>query len=101
MEQEKKEIMTRERIKRVARLAELNLSPDEEVRFQQDVQRMLEYVDCLNTLDTDGVEPLYQVIEDNPVMREDMPESVYGREELLSGAPSERGGYFAVPRSFQ
>ena len=40
-------------------------------------------------------------IEDNPVMREDMPESVYGREELLSGASSERGGYFAVPRSFQ
>ena len=91
--------MTEDQIRRVTKLAALSLDASEESVFRQDASRMLEYVDCMNALDTDGVEPLYHVIECVSPLRDDMVENNYGREELLAGAPNRSGEYFVVPKS--
>ena len=93
------EIMTKDRIKRVTKLAALSLDAEEERLFQQDVSRMLEYVDCMNALDTEGVEPLYYVIDGKSPLRDDYVESDYERDELLQGAANRNGEYLVVPKS--
>lgn len=91
-------IMTEDQIRRVTKLAALSPDASEGSVFRQDASRMLEYVDCMNALDTDGVEPLYHVLDCVSPLRDDYVESDYGREELLAGAPNGSGEYFVVPK---
>lgn len=86
---------------RTCLLAQLQLSPDEKEQFQRDVERMLSYVDRMKELDVEGVEPLFQVTCDEAnVFREDVVTAGDRKEAFLQGAPSRRGDYFAVPKSF-
>ena len=61
-----------EQVRHVARLARLELAPAEEQRLQAEMSEMLGYVDKLNELDTDAVEPTAQVGESGTPMREDV-----------------------------
>lgn len=86
---------------RTCLLAQLRLSPGEKEQFQKDVETMLSYVDRMKELDVEGVEPLFQVTcEETNVFREDVVTTEDLKEAFLQGAPSRRGDYFAVPKSF-
>ena len=61
-----------EQVRHVARLARLELAPAEEQRLQVEMSEMLGYVDKLNELDTDAIEPTAQVGESGTPMREDV-----------------------------
>ena len=51
----------------------------------------------LDNYDTSGIEPLVTVLDINNVLREDIPEKLLPREELLKNAPEQHDGYFQVP----
>ena len=86
-------------VKKLARLSALNMSEEEAVSMQADLTQILGYVEQLQAVDTDGVEPTYQVHYLETVTR---PDEIidYGisQDELLMNAPKQADGSVVVPR---
>ena len=87
-----------EQVRHVSRLARLELAPDEERRLQIDMSEMLGYVDKLNELDTDKVEPTAQVGESGTPVREDVVTNHPAADAMLANAPAREGFFFKVPK---
>lgn len=83
-------------MKRLAKLSCLKLTPEEEVRYQTELERIVAMVEKLPDLDASG--PL--IDPDNPMtMREDKSEHLFSRDELLKNAPAVQAGCIVVPRT--
>lgn len=93
-------IISDETIEYVGILAKLELSDAEKERAKADMGRMLDYIDKLSELNTDGVEPMSHVFSAENVFREDVVTNGDDRERLLSNAPQEKDGMFVVPPTF-
>ena len=91
-------LVTTEDVRRVAALARLDLSTDEEVRLTDELGRILKYMEKLNELDTDGVSPSAHPILVSGAFRADESEVFSGIADLLAQAPDRRDGYYRVPR---
>jgi aspartyl-tRNA(Asn)/glutamyl-tRNA(Gln) amidotransferase subunit C len=89
-------------VKRVAELAYLELTADEEVRMQRDLNAILNYVAQLNELDTSSVEPMAQVAEvlgnASSALRADVQVPSLPRERVMISAPDTDGTFFKVPK---
>jgi aspartyl-tRNA synthetase len=90
-------ISTRE-VNHVAKLARLELSDQEAVFFQKDLNSILDYVETLKDLDTDHVSPMSHVLEINNVWRDDRPSDQKETGPLLENAPMREKGYYKVPK---
>lgn len=90
-----------ETIEYVGILAKLELSGEEKEQAKKDMESMLDYVDKLNELDTDGVEPMSHVFPVNNVFREDIVTNGDDREEILKNAPERKEGAFVVPKTVE
>ena len=90
-----------ETIEYVGTLAKLALSEEEKEQARKDMGSMLDYIDKLGELDTQGVEPMSQVFPVKNGCREDIVTNGDMREEILKNAPGEKDGMFVVPRTFE
>lgn len=90
-----------ETIEYVGILAKLDLSDEEKEAAKKDMGRMLDYIDMLNQLDTEGVEPMSHVFPVHNVFREDVVANGDDRENMLANAPEQRDGAFVVPRTVE
>lgn len=88
-------------IEYVGILAKLELSREEREAAKRDMSRMLDYVDKLNELDTEGVEPLSHLFPVHNVFREDEVINADSREQILANAPEQKDGAFKVPRTIE
>ena len=93
-------IISDETMEYVGILAKLALSPEEKEQAKKDMEKMLDYVDCLNELNTDGVEPMSHVFPVQNVFREDVVTNGDERENILANAPEAKEGAFVVPKTF-
>ncbi|MBQ8598040.1 MAG: Asp-tRNA(Asn)/Glu-tRNA(Gln) amidotransferase subunit GatC [Lachnospiraceae bacterium] len=91
-------IISDETIEYVGILAKLELSEEEKEKAGKDMGSMLDYIDKLGELDTEGVEPMSHVFPVNNVFREDVVTNGDIREEILKNAPDEKDGMFVVPK---
>ena len=89
--------ITRETVEHVAKLARLELNPEEIERYTQDLSRILSLADELNALNLDDIE-LTPSLNEPTVLRADVPVREFSREALLKNAPEEEDGCFRVPR---
>ena len=87
-------------IENVSILAKLELSEDEKVQAKLDMEKMLEYIDQLDELDTEGIEPVAHIFPVENVFREDVVTNGDMREMILANAPEEKSGMFVVPQTF-
>ncbi len=94
-----------EDVRRVAELAYLELTPQEEIRMQRDLNAILDYVDQLNELDTSSVAPMAQVAEVlgegsemTTVLRPDVSTPSLDRKRVMAEAPESDGVFFKVPK---
>lgn len=94
-------IISDETIEYVGILAKLELSGEEKEQAKKDMGSMLDYIDKLGELDTEGVEPMSHVFPVNNVFREDVVTNGDMREDILRNAPGEKDGMFVVPRTFE
>ncbi|KAB1440447.1 Asp-tRNA(Asn)/Glu-tRNA(Gln) amidotransferase subunit GatC [Candidatus Galacturonibacter soehngenii] len=94
-------IITDETIEYVGILAKLELSEEEKEQAKKDMANMLDYIDRLNELDTEGVEPLSHVFPVNNVFREDIITNEDDRENILLNAPEQKNGSFQVPKTVE
>ncbi len=94
-------IISDETIEYVGILAKLELSAEEKEQAKKDMGSMLDYIDKLNELDTDGVEPMSHVFPSNNVFREDIVTNGDERDKILANAPAKKDGSFKVPKTVQ
>ena len=80
-------------------LAKLALSDEEKEQAKKDMGRMLDYIDKLGELDTEGVEPMTHLFPVQNVFREDVVTNGDDRDSMLKNAPGEKDGMFVVPKT--
>ncbi len=90
--------ITPEEVEHVARLARLEVSPAEKEELTRQMNRILQYVEKLNELDTTGIPPTSHVIDLKNAFREDLVEGSLPRDVSLENAPESNGVEFVVPR---
>ena len=91
-------MITKDQVEHVAKLARLALTEEEKELYTQQLSKILDYIDQLNEVNTEGVEPMTQPIPTVNVMREDIVKKQFTREAILNNAPHEEYGFFRVPK---
>ncbi len=87
-----------EQVEQIARLAKLEFSDDEKLEMADQLAKIVEYVEKLNEINTDNIQPTYHVVDINNVFREDKTADSLSQEEVLKNAPKSKLGYFSVPK---
>ena len=91
--------ISRDELTKLATMSNIQLNDDEIDDLQNTIGRILGYVKQLDELDTDGVEPVYQVTDLQNVWRDDTPQATGpSREELLALAPEQLKQQIKVPK---
>lgn len=90
--------VTKNDVKKIAELARLEFSESELENYTTEMNKMLDYVDKLNELDTENIEPLSHPIENTNVFRQDEVKKSTNREEALKNAPDKSSEHFKVPK---
>ncbi|MGB4507911.1 MAG: Asp-tRNA(Asn)/Glu-tRNA(Gln) amidotransferase subunit GatC [Syntrophomonadaceae bacterium] len=90
--------ISEKQVEQVAYLARLKITEQEKQLFAQQLTAILEYVEKLNELNTEQVEPLHHILPIYNVFRDDEVKPSVAREEILANAPLVEDGQFKVPR---
>ena len=91
--------LTREDILKLARLARLRLSDEEVVSYQHDLSAIIDYITILESVDTTGLEPTYQVTGLTNITRKDeLIDYKITQAELLKNVPQVQDGLIKVRR---
>ena len=90
--------ITKQDVEHVAKLARLEITETEKETFAQQLSDILTYVEKLNTLKTEGVEPTATVLGQTNVFREDKARPSLPVEKALANAPERTDGFFVVPK---
>lgn len=90
--------LTREQVKKVAQLANLPISEDEEDLYTKQLSAVLEYVDQLNSVNTNDVSPTFNVSGNVNVFHKDQTIAGLTQEEALQNTKSKERGFFKVKR---
>ncbi len=85
-------------IDKIAHLARLEFENEAKAEIAKDMNRMLEFVDKLNELDTSQVNPLIYINIEVNVMRDDEVKQDITQKEALKNAPKKDSDYFKVPK---
>ena len=87
-----------EQVQKVAHLARLELTPEEEQQLTSQLSGILEYVEQLNELDTTDVPPTTRAIDVSNITREDQQIPYAETEALLEQSPAREDTFFRVPQ---
>lgn len=86
-----------DQVRWVAHLARLELSEHELTAIARDLSAIVEYVNQLQSVNTDGVAPLAHAVELTNVFRADEPSPSLPVDQALANAPARKGDFYAVP----
>ena len=93
-----KNMIDQEQVHKVANLARLELTPEEEEQFTTQLGNILDYIEQLNELDVSNVPPTTRAIDVSNITREDELQPYPDRESILNSAPEQEGEFFKVPK---
>lgn len=85
-------------VEQIAKLAKLEFDDKSKEEIMKDLDRILQFVDKLNELDTDNVEPLTHITEERTVLRNDEVKTEISQADALKNAPQKDSDYFIVPK---
>lgn len=91
--------ITNELVSYVANLSRIRLDENEINEMQSQMSEIVNYMDILNQLDTENIEPLSHIFNITNVMRDDEVRTSYEREEILKNAPAHTEEAFIVPKT--
>lgn len=86
------------KVEQIAHLARLEFDASEKQAIKGDLDRIIEFCDKLNEVDTAGVEPLIYMSDEYNVLRQDIAKQVISKQEALKNAPVADSDYFKVPK---
>lgn len=87
-----------EQVRKVAHLARLDLTPEDEQKLPEQLSAILDYVEQLSELDTENVAPTTRAIDVSNITRADSQKTYGDRQLLLDNAPDREDDYFRVPK---
>jgi aspartyl-tRNA(Asn)/glutamyl-tRNA(Gln) amidotransferase subunit C len=87
-----------ESLTKIAHLARLEIKPEEKAALVKSMDSVLTWMDQLNKIDTEGVEPLTHVLDEENNWRADIGTNTLSRKDALSNAPSKNDIYIKVPK---
>ena len=90
--------VTEKEVRHVAKLARLALGEDEIAKMVPELNNILGWVEQLGEVNTDGIEPLTAVIDNQLRLRDDVVNDGDCRDDVLANAPDAQHGFFAVPK---
>jgi aspartyl-tRNA(Asn)/glutamyl-tRNA(Gln) amidotransferase subunit C len=90
--------ITNELVNHIAHLSRLEFNGQDREIIKQDLQNMIEFVDQLNTVETDNVEPLIFMSESINVLRDDIAFNSITQEEALKNAAHHDSDYFKIAK---
>lgn len=93
----KKNKVSKKEVEKIASLARLSLSEEELESRTNDMNNILNYMDSLNEINTDGVEELLNVHDMNNSLREDEYSNSISKKDVLKNSPSKNENYIEVP----
>ena len=85
-------------VDRLALLGRLHFTASEKEEIRKDLQRMISFVDKLNELDTEGLEPVLHMSDEINKLRRDEVAGSVSSEEALMNAPEKFNHFFTVPK---
>ena len=91
-------IIDQDTVEKIAHLARLELTGEEKKAMIKDMNKILDFMDKLNEIDTTGVEPLVYMTNEVNSLREDVIKQEISHEEALLNAPKQDGEYFLVAK---
>jgi aspartyl-tRNA(Asn)/glutamyl-tRNA(Gln) amidotransferase subunit C len=89
--------ITNELVDNLANLSKLSFDSEARSEIRNDLQKMVGFIEQLQTLDTNGVEPLLHMGDAVNILRQDMVQGSIQREEALLNAPLADDAFFKVP----
>ncbi len=93
--------ITKELVQYVAELSRIKLSEQDAENMQKELGAIVDYMEVLNKLDTDSVEPISHIFNITNVMREDEVKESYDRNEMLKNAPERTDETVVVPKTVE
>jgi aspartyl-tRNA(Asn)/glutamyl-tRNA(Gln) amidotransferase subunit C len=90
--------VTSNEVKKIAELARLEFNDKEIDNYTLEMNKILDYMEKLNELDTIDIEPLSHPIENTNIFREDILKKSVDRDSALENAPDKTSEYFKVPK---
>ena len=90
--------ITEEIVQKTAHLARLKFQPEDEKGITKDLQKMIDWVDKLQEVDTEGIEPLTHMTSELDRFRNDEANNQLSQEQGLKNAPKHDSTYFRVPK---
>ena len=84
-------------IEKLAKLSQLDFNEEAKSKMEKDLNKILAFVDELNTLNTDDIKPLVYINEEVNKLREDKVGEHLPKETALKKAPAKDSDYFKVP----
>jgi aspartyl-tRNA(Asn)/glutamyl-tRNA(Gln) amidotransferase subunit C len=85
-------------VEKIASLAKLEFNGAEKEAIAKDMNKMLDFVDKLQEVDTEGVKPLIHITDEVNVLREDVSKIEITQKEALKNAPKKDSTYFKIPK---
>lgn len=93
--------LTPDQVKKVAKLSNLPIGEDELEKYSQQLSKILDYIDQLNTADTKDIEPTFNVSGLSNITRKDEVDKSLSQEEALKNAPNKKNGFFVTKGVFE
>ena len=90
--------LSKEDVIKIAILSKLEFNDDEIENFRSDLSEILNYMNELNELDTEGINPLFNVLDLDDVTRKDVVKDSLKQEEVLKNAPDKDENFIIVPK---
>ncbi len=89
--------VTREDVEKIALLARLQITPDDEAKYTDDLNNILGLIEQMNAINTDGVDPMAHPLDETQPLRKDKITAVDERELFQQQAPLCEAGLYLVP----
>ena len=88
-------------VRKIARLSRIRVEEAEVAHLAGELNGILGWIEQLQEVDVEGVEPMTSAVDVDAPLREDVVTDGEKRDEILANAPKEEDGFFVVPRSVE
>lgn len=85
-------------VKKIARLARIAVTEDEVVKYQGELNRIFTWIEQLQEVNTESVEPMYSTVDHALPQRDDVVNDGNIKDDVLMNAPISKFGYYAVTK---
>ncbi|MAN46021.1 MAG: Asp-tRNA(Asn)/Glu-tRNA(Gln) amidotransferase subunit GatC [Alphaproteobacteria bacterium] len=93
--------VTKDDVRKVARLSRIAVTEEHVEELTGELNGIMGWIDQLNEVDVDGVEPMTSVVETKLPMREDVVTDGNIQDQVLANAPRSEDGFFVVPKAVE